>query len=437
MHKILKGDGGIKLTGPVGAEISADDLERKYLNQLEAAVNRPITLTEENRDEVLGNTDEVVQKPKLAKAKWFTNKGFTQTKKIGGKMMSDKGMNLASGLSSVISGVNDYLTKDDYRNSANKNISAVNGVVGQGLDSLGLRSPWGKLAQGAGQTVGRLIGGKNRMQGAGSAIASGVSTVASAFGPIGWGVSAAIELISGAGIGQKRAIEVKDFTNEWADPYMGSAKEAASSIATFSGRKAGTFDFGMRKNANKKLRRAANMQNIALDAINVNQNMSLAANASLQDTMNSYNYSGSVPQLVLAKSGIRFPELDKAKSLIQSWEVKKFQNGGVIEKNVIPTGALHKNKHHIEEIRPELEGQITEKGIPVVSSDVAENVRQIAEVEAGEITFVKSVTEQIEEFYESYKEDESDELAIELGKFLVEQILHNTIDKDKVIKKTE
>ena len=37
---------------------------------------------------------------------------------------------------------------------------------------------------------------------------------------------------------------------------------------------------------------------------------------------------------------------------------------------------------------------------------------------------------------ELYKED-SDEAAIEAGKLLVKEILHNTIDKGKVIKETE
>lgn len=395
----------------------------------------------------MGSSIDVTKAPIGLNAK-FNNTGVS-------KFMNSNTGNVVGSVASVgLNVLNSHLSRNDYRNKSARIINAGAGVAQTAVGAVntigniakigkmanfagGAYGPWGAVTQGVGKLTGRLIGGGNRMQGTGSAIASGISSIASYFGPVGWAAAAVLETINGAGIGQKRAIKVKDFTNEWADPYLGSAKESAMSIANFSGKKAGTFDFGMRKKADQKLRAAANMQNTALDTINVNQNMSLAANAGIQDVMNSYNYSGSVPQLILAKSGIRFPELEEAKHLIQSWEIKKFQNGGVIEKNVIPTGALHKNKHHIEEVRPELEGQITEKGIPVVSSDVAENVRQIAEVEAGEITFVKSVTEQLEEFYKDYKEKESDELAVELGKFLVEQILHNTIDKDKIIKKTE
>ena len=249
--------------------------------------------------------------------------------------------------------------------------------------------------------------------------------------------AAAIQLINGAGIGQKRAISVKDFSSEYADPYAGTAAKNAQDIAMYSNKKAGTFDFGFRGKANKRLRRVLETQGRALINVETGKNMRNAVNSDINQAQQSYLYSGTQPQLSLAKQGMKFPELDSIREMMQSWEVKKLQNGGVVEKNVIPTGALHKNKHHIEESRPELEGQITEKGIPVVSSDIAENVTQFAEVEAGEITFAKTVTEQIEEFYKQYKEEESDELAIELGKFLVEQILHNTIDKDKIIKKTE
>ena len=145
---------------------------------------------------------------------------------------------------------------------------------------------------------------------------------------------------------------------------------------------------------------------------------------------------GKLAPAIHAKEGAIIPTLSEVRQLLLKKEITKFKSGGVIKQNVIPIGALHKNKHHLEEVRPELEGQITEKGIPVVSSDVADNVTQIAEVEAGEITFAKPITEQIEGFYKRYKENESDEIAVEFGKFLVEQILHNTVDKGKIIKQT-
>lgn len=397
----------------------------------------------------IGSSTDVIKAPKGLNAK-FSNTG-------AGKFMNSNTGNTVGSVASVgLNMLNNNLSRNDYQNKSARTINAGVGAASTAIGTAntigniakigkmanfakGASGPWGAVAQGAGKLVGRLIGGGNRMQGAGSAISSGIATIASNFGPIGWAAAAAIELINGAGIGQKRAINVKDFSKDFASPYSGSAKFVAQTSAMYSGKKAGTFDFGMRRSADKKLRRAANMQNTALNTVNMNDNMNLAANAGLQDHMNSMIYSGTQPQLILnSKAGAKIPELEEIRSMMLSWnKVDKFQKGGVIEKNVIPVGALHKNKHHIEEIRPELEGQITEKGIPVVSSDVTENVTQFAEVEAGEITFTKTVTDQLEEFYKKYKEDESDELAIELGKFLVEQILHNTVDKDKIIKKTE
>jgi rRNA-processing protein FCF1 len=40
-----------------------------------------------------------------------------------------------------------------------------------------------------------------------------------------------------------------------------------------------------------------------------------------------------------------------------------FKDGGA----VIPSGALHKNKHHLEEIDESLNKNITSKGIPVIT----------------------------------------------------------------------
>lgn len=397
----------------------------------------------------MGSSTSVIKAPIGLNAK-FNNTGV-------GKFMSSNTGNIVGSVASVgLNVLNSHLSRNDYQNKSARTINAGVGAAQTAVGAVntigniakigkmanfagGAPRPWGAVAQGVGKLAGRLIGGGNRMQGTGSAIASGISSIASYFGPVGWAAAAAIELINGAGIGQKRAVTLHDFSKDYASSYGGTARDVAMTSAMFSGKKAGTFDFGMRKSADRKLRRAGNMQNEALDITNINQNLSLAANSGLQDHMNSYVYSGTQPQLILSKHGTKFPELDEIRELMHSWntEIPQFKDGGVIEKNVIPVGSLHKNKHHIEESRPELEGQITEKGIPVVSSDIAENVRQFAEIEAGEITFTKTVTDQLEEFYKKYKEDESDELAIELGKFLVEQILHNTIDEDKIIKKTE
>ena len=100
------------------------------------------------------------------------------------------------------------------------------------------------------------------------------------------------------------------------------------------------------------------------------------------------------------------------------------------QKNVIPEGALHAHKHHMENAE-----DLTKKGIPVVDN----KGEQQAEVEKNEIIFSLEVTKQLENLYKKYQEDtntqkEKDELAIEAGKLLVYEILHNTIDRTGLIK---
>lgn len=103
----------------------------------------------------------------------------------------------------------------------------------------------------------------------------------------------------------------------------------------------------------------------------------------------------------------------------------RFQQGGSI--NVIPDGALHARKHNMD-----MEG-ITKKGIPVVTENKDGSIEQQAEIEKEEIIFRLEVTKKLEElekkFYdEGTSKEEKDQLALEAGKLLVEEILHNTID---------
>ena len=108
----------------------------------------------------------------------------------------------------------------------------------------------------------------------------------------------------------------------------------------------------------------------------------------------------------------------------------KFYNGGKTEnvkekplsnqQNVIPEGALHARKHHMENT----EG-LTQKGIPVIDN----KGEQQAEIELNEIIFNLEVTKKLEELCK----DGSDEAAIEAGKLLVQEILFNTEDRTGLI----
>ena len=77
-----------------------------------------------------------------------------------------------------------------------------------------------------------------------------------------------------------------------------------------------------------------------------------------------------------------------------------------------------------------LDGQITKKGIPVVSIEEGGEIVQHAEIEAAEIIFELSVTKELEKYWE----DGSDEAAIAAGELLVKEILNNTDDNVNLIK---
>jgi hypothetical protein len=100
---------------------------------------------------------------------------------------------------------------------------------------------------------------------------------------------------------------------------------------------------------------------------------------------------------------------------------KKFAEGGKV--NVIPDGALHAHKHHLEDISPEYE-QVTSKGIPVVTEEEGGKLKQHAEIERNEIIFRLEVTKKLEELMK----DGSDDAAIEAGKLLAHEIINNTVD---------
>ena len=119
-----------------------------------------------------------------------------------------------------------------------------------------------------------------------------------------------------------------------------------------------------------------------------------------------------------------------AKEYKQGWPefFKKFKNGGTV--NVIPDGALHKNKHHLENVDEKFE-DVTTKGIPVITESAGGDITQHAEVEREEIIFNLDVTKQLEKLME----DGSDEAAIEAGKLLVREILENTVDNTGLLNK--
>lgn len=123
----------------------------------------------------------------------------------------------------------------------------------------------------------------------------------------------------------------------------------------------------------------------------------------------------------LVKRVVKLSKGKKSKAQKVQEEVAGFKNGGAV--NVIPDGALHAHKHHLEDVDDKFE-EVTAKGIPVITESKGGDVTQHAEVERNEIIFNLEVTKKLEKL----KKEGTDEAAIEAGKLLVTEILHNTVD---------
>lgn len=120
----------------------------------------------------------------------------------------------------------------------------------------------------------------------------------------------------------------------------------------------------------------------------------------------------------------------KYKTKYPGFSTTKFAEGGKV--NVIPEGALHAHKHHLENISEDFE-DVTSKGIPVISKEDGGEIVQHAEIERNEIIFNLDVTKKLEELMSKG----TDEAAIEAGKLLVHEILNNTIDNTGLMQEVE
>jgi len=117
-----------------------------------------------------------------------------------------------------------------------------------------------------------------------------------------------------------------------------------------------------------------------------------------------YNGRSAADRTYVGKNGMKLMSASDARALLLSRElshnfIQQFQNGGVIgvDTNILPEGALHKNKNHLEAVNPEIGAEVTEKGIPVITTDENGNVEQVAEIEKEEIILRKELTVKIEQ----------------------------------------
>ena len=259
----------------------------------------------------------------------------------------------------------------------------------------------------------------------------------------------------------------QDVLSQVGSSYGGAAANMSEAAET-ADKKYGLFSSKARKKANEAITKAKSDQNLMGDIANTASDQRLLVSSMGEQAGLAYSMmtDGGYNQkyTYAAKEGGILewnPQTElKWEPLIElNWELPKLKEGGNIDiieelewipefksggktekfdipeieettqKNVIPEGALHKNKHHMEHA----EG-LTKKGIPVID----EEGEQQAEIEHSEIIFTLEVTKKLEEYYQIFYSEEStnkekEQAALDAGKLLVYQILENTEDRTGLI----
>jgi hypothetical protein len=228
----------------------------------------------------------------------------------------------------------------------------------------------------------------------------------------------------------------------------GGTQSTVDDALTKSGKKYGLLSGGARNRANRQIHNAqmqqSKMSNIADEA----QMAFTASNNPLLGLGTQLQLNGGYQQNTVkaGKSGLKMDrdfakrvvklskgkksKVQKIQEEVRAEEVAGFKNGGAV--NVIPDGALHAHKHHLENVDEKFE-DVTAKGIPVITEEKGGDIKQHAEVEREEIIFNLEVTKQLEKLMQ----DGSDEAAIEAGKLLVYEILENTVDNTGLLNTVE
>lgn len=237
--------------------------------------------------------------------------------------------------------------------------------------------------------------------------------------------------------GAKKADTIYKDNETWeqqGSAYGGSMAKVDDAL-TKSGKKYGAFSGKARRKANAQIAEAKRQQNLVSDINQEAQDAFAASNYSGIGLRNELALSGGYRNMAVGKQGMKI--LDKesqwAREVLNKHKEEqppKFEEGGKV--NVIPDGALHAHKHHLEEIDPKLK-EVTSKGIPVITEEDGGKLKQHAEIERNEIIFRLEVTKELEDLMK----DGSDEAAIKAGKLLTHEIINNTIDNTGLMETVE
>lgn len=244
--------------------------------------------------------------------------------------------------------------------------------------------------------------------------------------------------------GAKKADTIYKDNETWeqqGSAYGGSMAKVDDAL-TKSGKKYGAFSGKARRKANAQIAEAKRQQNLVSDISQETQDAFAASNYRGIGLRNELALSGGYRNMAVGRNGMKILDAESqwAREVLTKAKIRpkekleeqppKFAEGGTV--NVIPDGALHAHKHHLEDISPEYE-QVTSKGIPVVTEEEGGKLKQHAEIERNEIIFRLEVTKKLEELMK----DGSDDAAIEAGKLLAHEIINNTVDNTGLMEVVE
>lgn len=244
--------------------------------------------------------------------------------------------------------------------------------------------------------------------------------------------------------GAKKADTIYKDNETWeqqGSAYGGSVAKVDDAL-TKSGKKYGAFSGKARRKANAQIAEAKRQQNLVSDINQEAQDAFAASNYRGIGLRNELALSGGYRNMAVGRNGMKILDVESqwAREVLTKAKIRpkekleeqspKFAEGGKV--NVIPDGALHAHKHHLEDISPEYE-QVTSKGIPVVTEEEGGKLKQHAEIERNEIIFRLEVTKKLEELMK----DGSDDAAIEAGKLLAHEIINNTVDNTGLMEVVE
>lgn len=317
--------------------------------------------------------------------------------------------------------------------STSKSISDIKAIsdmssANQALLS-GAAGPWGMLAGAINTAIDKTGGFTDASQGLGGGIDTLNSIASLALPGAGWFTKKTIDY------------KVSDVLKQSGASYGGTLDKANTAAQNAGakllfGRSKANSMIAAAKLADLKVNNIMDKNQLAMDASNnplIGIGTQFRQSGGYQHNGVRSGKSGLKMDRDFAKRVVKLSKgkkskIQKIQEEVRAEEVAGFKNGGAV--NVIPDGALHKNRHHLEDVDEKFE-EVTTKGIPVITE--GDGITQHAEVEREEIIFNLDVTKQLEKLME----DGSDEAAIEAGKLLVHEILENTVDNTGLINKVE